>query len=45
MSRKGHDLGVVEGTVRRSKEKVRMTTLDVFDMFSRDYAREKFETM
>ena len=22
-----------------------MTTLDVFDMFTRDYAREKFETM
>jgi len=22
-----------------------MSTLDVFDVFSRDYAREKFETM
>src|SRR5580704_19737093 len=30
---------------RTNKETVAMATLDVFDMFTRDYAREKFESM
>jgi serine protein kinase len=35
----------VEGVLDLSKEPGSMSTLDVFDIFSRDYARERFETM
>ncbi len=33
------------GLGQRKKELVTMATLDVFDVFTRDYAREKFESM
>src|SRR6202030_2164156 len=43
MSAEGHD-AIVEGE-RDVQGVTVMSTLDVFDMFSRDYARERLETM
>src|SRR5947199_9559717 len=43
MSAEGHDIN--RGGVRDVQGVMMMSTLDVFDVFSRDYARERLETM
>ena len=40
----GHDAGIVTACGHNGSA-VSMGTLDVFDAFSRGYARERFETM
>ena len=44
MSAKGHDIKSWKG-VQDVQGVWFMSTLDVFDIFTRDYARERFETM
>src|ERR1043166_5547650 len=44
MSAKGHDIKSWRACWTY-KEQGSMSTLDVFDIFSRDYVRERFETM
>jgi serine protein kinase len=43
MSAEGHDIN--RGGVRDVQGVMNMSTLDVFDVFSRDYARERLETL
>src|ERR1700752_3098491 len=43
MSAEGHDIH--RGGVRDVQGVINMSTLDVFDVFSRDYARERLETL